>query len=287
MKDYLINVLSKGMGIRGIACITSNLSRFACTQHGTSTLGSIILSQALSAGALVGGLIKQKERIGLKYEGNGPIKKILVETDSYGAIRGYIGNPNAELEKGKSLNDAIGKAGLLTVIKDLGLKEPYQGTVHLVSGNIGKDLAYYFINSEQIPTAIGVNSDLDDNGQICCCGGFLVQSLPKKGGKGSNEANVEAVIERINQLSLKNYLAKNKTPEDIIDFIFSEVPYDILQVTDLTFKCICSKEKLKRALISLGEKDIKSLIQEGGAETICEYCRKKYNFDINELENLL
>lgn len=290
MKDYLIKVLSKGMGIRGIACITNNLSRYASKQHETSPFGSFLLSRTLTAAALMGGLIKQNERIGLKFEGNGPVQKILAEAEGEGIVRGYIGNPKVDMDitaKDFDYGNAIGKAGLLTVVKDLKLKEPYSGTVHLVTGKIGEDLAYYLTESEQIPSAVGVSSTFNKNGTLSACGGFLVQKLPKKGGKGSTDANLESIITKIQSLNLTKFLSEEKTPEDILEYLFAEVPFDILQITDLSFKCTCSRDSLKKAIVLIGKDGIDKLIEnKDGVDAQCEYCRKTYNFSVEELKTL-
>jgi len=289
MQDYLINVISRGLGIRALACTSTNLSNEICSQHKTAPLGTIILSRALAAGALMGGLIDGKQRIGLKFEGTGPLKTVLVESDGQGKIKGFISKPQAELsqENGQlKLGHAIGKAGLLTVTKDLGLKQPYKSTVHLISGLIGDDLAYYFTESEQIPSAVGVSSNLKKDGSVENCGGFLVQALPKEGGKKVNEDAIDTVVERIKEMPrLDSFLNDDKTPEDMIKWIFADIPYEILQKTDLKFSCSCSKNRLQQALATLGKTTIAAMIADDGpTEAVCEYCRRKYNFSKSELQ---
>jgi molecular chaperone Hsp33 len=222
----------------------------------------------------------------LKYEGSGPLRKILVEANSQGEIRGYVGVPdvNLPLNDGKpDIVSAIGKAGFLTVTKDLGLKEPYKGIVQLYSSTIATDLAYYLTESEQIPSAVGVGVFVAPDNTVMASGGFLIQSLPP-----AEESMIEQVIQQIRRMPpLTEILTQGNTPEQILETIFAEIPYKILGTQPLSFRCSCSKARIEQALVSLGVEELDALIAEGEAEVVCEFCRTSYTFTQEELEDLV
>ena len=285
MNDYLVRCMTTTGNIRGFACVTTNLVNQACQKHSTLPTATDALGRALTCGVMMGAQLKGRERVALKFKGSGPLKKILIEANSRGEVRGYVGVPevNLPLNNGKpDVVSAIGKAGLLTVTKDLGLKEPYRGIVHLYSSEIAEDLAYYLAESEQIPSAVGVGIFVAPNTSVTAAGGFLIQSLPP-----AEESLIEQVIQRIQEMPpLTEMLLQGHTPEQILETIFAEMPYEILGTQALSFRCSCSKARIEQALISLGVKELDSLMAEGEAEVICEFCRTLYTFTQNELENL-
>ena len=183
MDDKIVRALCLSGGIRVLACSAGELAREICELQQTSATARIALSRGLAGGALMGALLKDGQRTALKFEGNGPLRKMIIEADSDGAVRGCLGNPAADLEpvNGRwNVAGLIGKAGFLTVSKDLGMGgQPYQGIVQLVSSEIGEDLAYYLADSEQTPSAVGLGVTLAEDGHIATCGGFLIQALPK------------------------------------------------------------------------------------------------------------
>ncbi|MEI6219225.1 MAG: Hsp33 family molecular chaperone HslO, partial [bacterium] len=215
MSDHILRALSLVGGIRILACNATLLAREICTLQQASATASIAMGRGLSAGALMGALLKSGQRIALKFEGNGPLRKMIVEADSDGAVCGCLGNPSAEVEPldGKwNVAGLIGKAGFLTVSKDIGMGgEPYHGMVQLVSSEIGDDLAYYLTESEQIPTAVGLGASLNENGEISVCGGFLVQALPK-----ADETEIEKIMGRITLLPPLSELLKESGPEGVL-----------------------------------------------------------------------
>lgn len=181
VSDYLVRILSKNGKVRALACTTTDLVNELKRRHDTWPTASAALGRALTGGALFGSLLKTGQRVALKFEGNGPLKKILIEADSNGAVRGCVGVPHVHLpEKGGKLDvaGALGRAGFLTVSKDLGLKEPYRGTVQLYSSEIAEDLALYLTESEQIPSAVGLGIFVETDNSIAAAGGFLIQALP-------------------------------------------------------------------------------------------------------------
>ena len=287
MSDYLIRVLSDKANVIGLACRTTELVNLACRLHGTTPTASAALGRALTGGLLMGALEKPGLRVGLKFEGNGPLKKILVEADSEGTVRGFVGVPDVDVEvKDGKLHVAavLGTEGHLTVFKDVGLDAPYQGIVKLRTGEIAEDIAYYFAESEQIPSAVGLGVFVETDGRVTAAGGFLIQSLPP-----SEEATLDRLIENIGRVrSVTDVLRDGKTPEDLLGLIFEGIPYRTLEKKGLVFRCTCSRDRIEEVLIALGRTELRRLAEEKGeAEVTCEFCRTAYRFSRGELERLI
>lgn len=287
MSDHLVRAMATNGAVRGLACVTTELVREACSRHGTLPTASVALGRALTGGALFGALLKTGQRVALKFEGNGPLRKILVEADPDGSVRGCVGVPEVDLPLRNGRLDvagAIGRAGLLTVAKDLRMKEPYQGTVLLASSEVGEDLAWYLTESEQIPSAVGLGVLLAADGSVAAAGGFLLQALPPR-----DEAVVEAFMERIGRLPpLSELFAGGTTPEDLLATLYGEFPYQTLERRALAFRCSCSRERIERVLLSLGAAELgEMLVRQKGAGVTCEFCRQVYTFSSGDLELLL
>ena len=286
MADYLVRAITDEKTVIGLACVSTDLVGEATRIHGTSRTASAALGRSLTGGLLMGALMKPGQRIGLKFEGNGPLKKIIVEADSEGTVHGFVGVPEADapIKEGKlNVSGILGGDGSLTVIKDLGLKEPYKGIVKLLSGEIAEDIAYYYAESEQIPSAVGLGVFVEPDGKVSAAGGFFVQALPS-----AEESMVDQIIEHIRQIPfVTELLRQGKMPEDILSLIFTGIPYHELERRDLFFKCACGKERVERALITLGGDELQRLISENEeTEITCEFCRKNYRFTKKELEAL-
>ena len=287
MKDYLARAISEGANVIGLACLTTALVEKARKIHGTSRTASAALGRALTGGLLMGALLKKGQRLALKFEGNGPLKKIIVEADNDGTVRGFVGVPEAEVPfKDEKLNvsGALGSQGLLTVIKDLGLKEPYQGVVNLLSGEIGEDIAFYYSESEQVPSAVGLGVFVEPDGTVSAAGGFLIQTLPPTEAK-----MVDRLIENIRKTPrVTEFFRGGKNPEALLAELFSGLPHHVLGKKELSFSCRCSKERVEKILVVLGSVELEKMITEQGkAEVTCEFCRTGYHFTRQELENLL
>lgn len=287
MADNMVRALCLSGGIRILACSATHLAREVCTLQGTSPTATVALSRALAGGALLGALLKGDQRTAIKFEGSGPLKKLIVEADSDGAVRGCVGNPLADMEplRGKwDVAGLIGRAGFLTVSKDLGCGgAPYQGVVQLVSSEIGEDLAYYLTDSEQTPSAVGVGAQLADNGQVSLCGGFLVQALPK-----ADEAEIDAIMQRIAVMPPLMDTLGSSGPEGIIAELFGDIPYTVLESHDVFFRCGCSSDKVERALITFGKEELQDMRnKEGYAEVTCEFCRAAYRLESSDLDRLI
>jgi molecular chaperone Hsp33 len=287
VSDYLVRIIAKSGTVRALACVTTELVSEARRRHGTSPTASAALGRALTGGALLGALLKTGQRLALRFEGNGPLKKILIEAESNGAVSGYVGNPEADLpDRAGKLDVAgvLGRAGFLTVTKDLGLKEPYTGMVQLHSSEIAEDLAYYLTSSEQIPSAVGLGVFVEPDNTISAAGGFLIQSLPPQ-----DEETVDRLMERIEKMPpITELLRQGKTPEQLLELVFADIPYDTLEKRALAFACSCSREKVERALIAMGAAELRHLIErEEETAVTCEFCRESYRFSREELEAVL
>jgi len=288
MSDYLIRVLSDKANVIGLACRTTELVETACRLHGTSPTASAALGRALTGGLLMGALAKPGLRVGLKFEGNGPLKKILVEADSEGTVRGFVGVPDIDVmvrEDGKlNVSGALGTEGFLTVFKDVGLDEPYQGIVKLRTGEIAEDIASYFVESEQVPSAVGLGVFIETEGLVSAAGGFLIQALPP-----SEEQTIDRLIANIRRIgTVTDVIRDGKNPEDLIGMLFEGIPYVTLEKKGLSFRCGCNRDRIERVLISLGHKELTHMLEEHGeAEVGCEFCGAKYHFSREQLAGLI
>lgn len=286
MNDHIVRALSNAGGIRILTCSVSSLSREICALQQTSATASIALGRGLAGGALMGALLKSGQRVAMKFEGNGPLQKMIIEADDDGAVRGCVGNPSAEAEPvdGRwNVPGVLGKAGFLTVSKDIGMGgEPYHGMVQLRSSEIGDDLAYYLTDSEQTPSAVGLGGTLDTDGLMATCGGFLVQTLPK-----ADNHEIDAIMANIATLPPLAEMLQSGGPEELLGQLFGDIPYTLLESHDLFFRCGCSREKVERALISFDTHELRDMIEkDGGAEVSCEFCRQVYSFGASDLEKL-
>ena len=286
-KDYLVRVITRDANIRGLAGVTTRVVDEVCRRQGALPTACAAMGRALTGGALMGALLKTGQRVALRFEGNGPLKKILVEADSNGAVRGLVRNPQVDLplREGKlDVAGALGPSGLLIVTKDLGLKEPYTGMVKLHSGEIAEDLAFYFTESEQIPSAVGLGVYVDVDRTVAAAGGFLIQSFPP-----FHHEVVEEIIKQIEKLPpITEQLRAGESPERMLELIFAGIPYDVLEERDICFRCSCSKERVESALISLGREELEKLLAEQGETDVrCEFCLESYHLTREDLMRLL
>ncbi len=286
MKDYLVRAMTNTGNICAFACITSHLVQEICQQHDTCPTATVALGRALTGGALMGALLQDDQRLALKFEGNGPLRKILVEADSAGHVRGYVGVPQVNLPLKQGAFDvvsAVGRAGFLTVTKDLCLKEPYKGVVQLCSSEIAEDLAYYFAESEQIPSAVGAGVFVEASGKVTTAGGFLVQSLPP-----ADKGLIEDLTRYIGQMPpITELLRRGATVEGVLEQLFQDIPLKELDTQPLAFKCTCSKQRMERALVALGVDDLTEMsLDPNPTEVHCEFCRVRYSFRPEEIKRL-
>jgi molecular chaperone Hsp33 len=287
MNDYLIRTISEKANVIGLACITSGLVEEAARLHETSPTVSAALGRALTGGLLLGCMIKEGQRVGLKFEGNGPLKKIVVEADSKGCVRGLVESPSADAppRKGKlDVSGVVGREGFLTVLKDIGLKEPYQGIVKLRTGEIAEDIAFYLSESEQIPSAVGLGVFVEPDGKVSAAGGFMIQSLPPSEGPVLDQ--LEKNIGKMP--SVTEMIRRGKLPEDMLAGIFAGIDYRVIEKRGLSYCCTCNRDRIERILISLGCDELNKLKSEREEiQVTCEFCRTRYSFNRGEIQNLL
>jgi molecular chaperone Hsp33 len=287
LKDYMHLALAKREGVRGYAAATTHLIEEARQRHETSPTATVALGRALTAVVLMSGLLKVGQRVALKWEGTGPLHKIVVEADSKGRARGYVAQPDVDLPLVRGEHDipaAIGAAGLLTVVRDLGLIELAESAVHLIVSDVATDLAYFLEQSDQVPSAVEIGVTLNDDGTVATAGGILIQPLPPY-----NPAIVNRLKERLQEMPpITAMLQGEQKPEGILDQIFEGIDHKLLSKYPVRFECDCSRERTFAALATLGREEIEAILEtEGEAVVDCHYCREQYTFTREELEGLL
>lgn len=283
MKDYLVRVITTNKEIRALAVRSSKLVEKARKSHGTSPVATAALGRALSGAVLMGSMIKAGEETGLIIEGDGPLKRIVIESNQKGEVRGYVSNPNVEMmlnDRGKlDVAKAVGK-GQLRVIKRKLLKEPYESSVPLISGEIGDDLTYYYTQSEQTPSAVGLGVLVDKDSSVIAAGGFIIQLLP--GAKESTISCLEKNISKIKTIS--RLIEDGNKPEDLLDRLLKGFDYRVMARKDVIYKCKCDRERISTLIKSMGREEIEEIIEaEGKIEVRCHFCNKVYTFNEEDI----
>ncbi len=288
MQDYVIRATAANGSIRAFAASTRNLVQHAREIHHTSPVASAALGRMLTAAAMMGGMLKgEKDLVTLQIRSLGPLKGIVVSGDSHCRVKGYVFNPNVDIPckyPGKlDVSGAIGE-GYMSVIKDIGLKEPYAGRIQLVSGEIAEDLTYYFAQSEQVPSAVGLGVLVDTDTSIRQAGGFMIQLMPD-----ATEEVISALEQRLNTIPyVTDLLDMGKTPEDILEMILGDMELKIMDKVPAEFYCNCTKERVEKALISIGREELEKIINEDKKANLhCHFCSKEYDFTEEELRTLL
>ncbi len=290
MSDYLVRILAKEAGVRGLACVTTALVQEAATRHNASPVATAALGHGLTAAALLGALLKIQQRVAIKVEGDGPLGKLIAEGNSYGRVRAYVNHPETVLDdirekavRPADVGRALGQRGLLTVVRDEGNKEKlYQGIVPLQTGQLDSDLVYYFMQSEQVPTLIEIGTKFTDTGELQVAGGLLLQLLP-----GAEPATLRALAEQLDDMPDLAMQLAHESPEELLAALFGAVDYEVLETRPLQFECSCSWARSERALLMLGSEDLEQLIIEGQAVVDCHFCHQRYIFSAEALETIL
>ncbi|MBQ1491321.1 MAG: Hsp33 family molecular chaperone HslO [Blautia sp.] len=288
MEDLILRGVAAREQLRFFSAVTTNLVEEARGRHNTSPVATAALGRLLTGGAMMGIMMKgEKDLLTLQVVGDGPLGKVTVTADSKGRVKGYVDNPlvlipakpNGKLD----VSGAVG-AGYLNVIKDLGLKEPYSGQVDLVSGEIAQDLTYYFAASEQVPSAVGLGVLLSKENVVQEAGGFIVQVMPY-----AEEEVIARLEENVAKVtSVTKLLEEGHTAKSLAQVILDGFDMEINEEVEPAFYCNCSKERVEKALISIGEKELSSLVEEGKpAELNCHFCNTNYLFSPEELKGLL
>jgi len=287
--DKLVRATAQNGDVRIIAAITTEMVQEGVKLHDCTPTAAAAFGRMLTAGSLMGALLKNKsDSLTLQISGGGEAKGVIVTAHSDVSVKGYIGNPEVDLplnEKGKlDVGGAIGKQGYLKVIRDMGLKEPYVGQVPIYTGEVGDDLAYYFTVSEQTPSAVALGVLVDTDHTIKAAGGFIIQMMP-----GASEFIADIIMYRLQEIpSVTSMIEKGMTIEEILMYIFDDMDLKIYEDIKPEYKCDCSRDRVERALISIGKKDLKELHDEGKSEEIiCHFCNKPYVFTNEDIGNLL
>ncbi|MED3625265.1 Hsp33 family molecular chaperone HslO [Neobacillus thermocopriae] len=287
MKDYLVKALAYNGTIRAYAVRTTETISEAQSRHQTWRTASAALGRAMTAGVMMGAMLKGDAKLTIKIDGGGPIGPILVDANAKGEVRGYVTNPHVDFESNEhgklDVRRAVGTEGMLSVVKDIGLRDFFSGQVPLVSGELGEDFTYYFATSEQVPSSVGVGVLVNPDDTILAAGGFILQVLP-----GAEDAVITQLEERLKTIPpISKLIERGLTPEDILDELFGKGQAKILETLPVRFQCTCSKERFADAIVGLGAKEINEIIvEEGKAEAHCHFCNEKYLFTKEELEEL-
>ena len=287
MSDYIVRATAADSSIRAFAITSKEMVEAARAHHNTSPIMTAALGRLLSGGAMMGIMMKgDKDLLTLQIQCSGPAKGLTVTADSHGNVKGFAMNPDVDLPPNAQEKLNVGGAldlGILSVIKDMGLNEPYVGQCQLQTGEIAEDLTYYFATSEQIPSAVGLGVLVDKDGSVMQAGGFIIQLMPF-----TPDDVIDRLEKKITEIdSVTQMLEKGMTPEQILEEILGEFGLEITDTVETAFKCDCSKEKISRALATISKKDMDDIINDGESiEVKCQFCNTAYKFEVDELKEL-
>lgn len=287
MTDYVVRATAANAQIRAFACTTKEVVESSRKAHNTSPVMTAALGRLLSAGSMMGAMLKgDKDLLTLQIRGDGPAKGLTVTADSHGNVKGYAIVPDVILPAnavGKlDVSGALG-AGTLSVIKDMGLKEPYVGQTQLQTGEIAEDLTYYFATSEQVPSCVGLGVLMEKDNTVKQAGGFIIQLMP---------FTEDEVISRLEEnlskvVSVTSILEAGKTPEELLQIVLDGFDVEFTETSSTSFSCNCSKSRVEKALISIGRAEIKEMIDDGEPiEVKCHFCNKGYEFTVEDLKEI-
>lgn len=287
MNDYIVRATAADSQIRAFAITSKNMVEEARKDHGTSPVITAALGRLLSAAAMMGTMMKgEKDLLTIQIQCGGPAQGLTVTADSNGYVKGFPKVAEVELplnDKGKlDVGGALG-LGVMSVIKDMGLKEPYVGQIALQTGEIAEDLTYYFATSEQIPSAVGLGVLVNPDQTVKQAGGFIIQLMPF-----TQDEVIDRLEKKIAEIaSVTEMLEQGMTPEQILENILGEFGLEIMDTVETAFRCDCSKERVSRALATLSRKDLEDIINDGETiEVKCQFCNKAYEFTVDDLKKI-
>lgn len=287
MSDYIIRATAGDHQIRAFAATTRDLVEQARQAHNTSPVATAALGRLLTAGAMMGIMMKgEDDLLTIKIQGSGPIEGLTVTADSKGDVKGYVYNPSVMLPPSPAgkldVGGAVGE-GVLTVISDIGLKEPYVGQTILVGGEIAEDLTYYYATSEQTPSSVALGVLMNKDNTVKQAGGFILQLLP-----GASDEMIDKLEKRLSEItSITSLLDQGNTPEMILEHILGDMGLDMMEQVPTRFYCNCDKTRVEKALISIGRKELQEMIEEGEPiEVNCHFCSRNYEFTAEDLKEL-
>lgn len=287
-KDYIVRATAADHQLRAFAVTSKDIVEKAREIHNTSPVATAATGRLLTAASMMGSMMKgEKDVLTLQIECGGPIGGITVTADSNADVKGYVNNPNVILPpnaQGKlDVSGALGP-GFLNVIKDIGLREPYNGQTHLVSGEIAEDLTYYFATSEQVPSSVGLGVLMDKDNHVRQAGGFIIQVMPD-----TDDEVIDKLEARLGEVhSVTEMLDKGMTPEDILNYVLEGMDVEILETVPTQYKCDCSFERVSKVIASLGKKELQEMIDDGKpVEVNCQFCGSHYKFDTEQLKEFI
>ena len=287
-KDYIVRATAADHQLRAFAVTSRDIVEKAREINNTSPVATAAIGRLLTAASMMGSMMKgEKDVLTLQIECGGPIGGITVTADSNADVKGYVNNPNVILPpnaQGKlDVSGALGP-GFLNVIKDIGLREPYNGQTHLVSGEIAEDLTYYFATSEQVPSSVGLGVLMDKDNHVRQAGGFIIQVMPD-----TDDEVIDKLEARLGEVhSVTDMLDNGMTPEDILGYVLEGMDVEILEIIPTQYKCNCSVERVSKAIASIGKKDLQEMIDDGKPiEVNCQFCGSHYKFDTEQLKTFM
>lgn len=286
--DYMVRATAAGAQIRAFAVTSRELAESARAAHNTSPVVTAALGRLMTGALMMGGMLKgEKDILTLQIRGDGPVHGLTATADAAGHVKGYADNPSAMMppnSAGKLDVGGVIGAGVLHVMKDMGLKEPYASTVSLQTGEIGDDLTYYFAASEQVPSVVALGVLMNRDNTVRQAGGFIVQLMPF-----TSEEVISRLEEKLAKItSVTELLEEGKTPEEILESVLGEFGLEITDRMPVCFRCDCSRERVEKVLLSLGKKEMQELVDEGkDVELHCHFCNKRYTFPVEEVKRLM
>ncbi|PEO00597.1 redox-regulated molecular chaperone HslO [Bacillus toyonensis] len=288
MKDYLVKALAFDGEVRAYSVRTTNTVSEAQRRHDTWRTASAALGRSLTAGTMMGAMLKGNQKLTIKVEGNGPIGPILVDAHANGDVRGYVTNPHVDFEgteQGKlRVYQAVGTEGFVTVIKDIGMREPFIGQSPIVSGELGEDFTYYFAVSEQTPSSVGVGVLVNGDDSVLAAGGFILQIMP-----GAQEETIAFIEDRLQKIPpVSTLIEQGLSPEELLYAVLGEDKVKVLETMDVQFNCTCSRERIESVLISLGKTELEQIREEEEeTEVHCHLCNERYKFSKEDITSII
>ena len=288
MSDYLVRGLGFNGSVRAFAVDSTKTVGEAQRRHMMWPTASAALGRAMTGGVMLGAMLKGDDKVTIKFEGGGPIGVLLVDSNGKGGVRGYVSNPQTHFdlnEKGKlDVSRAVGTNGMMSVVKDLGMRDNFTGQTPIVSGEIAEDFTYYFAVSEQVPSSVGLGVLVDTDNSILAAGGFIIQLMPN-----TDDETITKIEEHLSNIEpVSKMIQRGLSPEEILEAVLGEGNVQILDKTPVHFECNCSKDRFATAILGLGEKEIQEMIDEDGmAEAQCHFCLETYQYSKEELESFI
>ncbi|ANU09304.1 Hsp33 family molecular chaperone [Planococcus antarcticus DSM 14505] len=288
MSDYLVRGLGFNGSVRAFAVDSTKTVGEAQRRHMMWPTASAALGRAMTGGVMLGAMLKGDDKVMIKFEGGGPLGTLLVDSNSKGSVRGYVSNPQTHFDLNKQgkldVSRAVGTNGMMSVVKDLGMRDNFTGQTPIVSGEIAEDFTYYFAVSEQVPSSVGLGVLVDTDNSVLAAGGFIVQLMPN-----TDDETITKIEEQLSNIEpVSKMIQRGLSPEEILEAVLGEGNVQILDKMPVSFECNCSKDRFATAILGLGKKEIQDMIDEDGmAEAQCHFCLETYQYSKEELESFI